>query len=88
MAQDKEANYSSHPKHTHWPVQFKAVIYLILKHIYTIVALTQSPGRLFHACIVRRENAYFIIYNLHPTPNYDINCGLSYISGFCYGYDY
>ena len=52
--------------HTHSPHlnihrSFKIVIYLILEHIYT----SSINGSLFHSFIVRWENAYFLISNLH-----------------------
>ena len=48
-----------HSPHLNIPRSFKIVIYLIL------VALTHSPGSLFHSFIVRWKNAYFLMSNLH-----------------------
>ena len=55
----------NHSPHLNIPRSFKIVIYLILEHIFTLVALTHSPGSLFHSCIVRWENAYFLMSSVH-----------------------
>ena len=59
-------SFYTHSTHLNIPRSFKIVIYLILEHIYA-VALTHSPGSLFHSFIVRCKNAYFLSANLHSS---------------------
>ena len=69
MAQDKEANANGNANgNDSSSVLLFILLFILLSYSWKylhIVALTHAPGSLFHSFIVRWENAYFLMSNLH-----------------------